>query len=117
MRYVLQMGIIMVISFVGEILSYCLPFPVPASIYGMALLFGLLYFRILPLHAVRASGRFLIEIMPLMFLPAAVGLIDAWEVVRVDLTAYMVIIAVSTFAVMLLAGHATQAVMRWRGGK
>ena len=39
MKYVKEFGIILIVSLVGELLNYFLPLPVPASIYGLALMF------------------------------------------------------------------------------
>lgn len=39
MKYLKQFLIILAISMIGEILKYLLPLPVPASIYGMLILF------------------------------------------------------------------------------
>lgn len=74
MKYVKQFLIILVISFIGEILKYLLPLPIPASIYGMVLLFTGLMTGLIKLEAVRETGKFLIEIMPVMFIPAGVAL-------------------------------------------
>ena len=82
MKYIRQFCIILGITCVGEILHYLLPLPVPASIYGMVILFLLLALHIIPLESVRETGEFLIEIMPLMFIPAAVGLLVTWDVLQ-----------------------------------
>lgn len=47
MKYLLQFGIIMAVSFAGELFHDFLPLPVPASIYGILILFSLLRFKIL----------------------------------------------------------------------
>ena len=39
MKYIKQFILILAISFVGELLKYLLPLPVPASIYGMVCMF------------------------------------------------------------------------------
>ena len=39
MRYVIQLFIIICFSFAGELMRRLLPFPIPASIYGIVLLF------------------------------------------------------------------------------
>ena len=111
-KFIKQFGIILCISFVGEVLNRLIPLPVPASIYGVVLMFLCLELRIIPLHAVKETGVFLIEIMPLMFIPAAVGLLDSWEVMRPSWVQYVVITVVTTFAVMIVAGRVTQAVIR-----
>ena len=75
MKYLRQFLIILFVSFLGEVLNYLIPLPIPASIYGILLMFLALELHIIPLSAVRETGRFLIEIMPVMFIPAAVGLL------------------------------------------
>lgn len=112
MKYLKQFGIILLISFIGEILHELLPLPVPASIYGIVLLFLCLEFKVIPVSSVKEASGFLIEIMPIMFIPAAVGLIDSWQTIREALVSYAVITAVSTVAVMAVSGRAVQAVMR-----
>ena len=77
MKILCQFSIILLVSLTGEALSALLPLPVPASIYGIILLFCLLEFRVIPLRAVKETGDFLVSIMQLMFIPAAVGLLEA----------------------------------------
>ena len=116
MKYLRQFMIILLFSFLGELLKYVLPFPVPASIYGLVLLFIALETRLLPLAAVKDAGKFMIEIMPLMFIPAGAGLIDACDALRPICVQIVVIMVVSTIVVMIVSGHVTQFVMR-RGKK
>lgn len=82
MKFLKQFLIILVITFMGEGLKYLLPLPIPASIYGMVLLFLALMTRIVKLESVRDAGKFLIEIMPVMFIPAGVGLMVSWGVLK-----------------------------------
>ena len=76
MKWMKQFGIILLVSFVGEVLEKWIPLPIPASIYGIILLFLCLKLRIIPHESVHETGKFLIEIMPLLFIPAAVGLLE-----------------------------------------
>ena len=105
MKYVRQLIIILLISFVGEILNYLLPLPVPASIYGLLLLFAGLVSGVIPLEKV--------EIMPLMFIPAAVGLLESWGVLQPVWMPIISITVVSTVVVIAAAGLTTQGVIRW----
>lgn len=109
MKYLKQFSIILFISLLGEILHSIVPLPMPASIYGLAILFTALSTGIIPLEEVRETGRFLIEVMPLMFIPAAVGLLGAYHTLMPVLVPYVVITLVSTLLVMLVAGRVTQA--------
>lgn len=111
MKYVKQFGVILLISFFGELLKVVLPFPVPASVYGMLLLFLALLSGILPLEHVRETGLFLVEIMPVLFVSAGVGLMDSWGAIQPVLLPVIVIILVTTVLVMVVAGHVTQWLM------
>ena len=117
MKYLKQFGIILFISFVGEILNYLIPLPIPASIYGIIILFLSLEFKILKLEAVRDVGKFLIEIMPVMFIPAAVELLNSWDILRPSILAYSVITVITTVVVMAASGLMTQLVIRIRKKK
>ena len=112
MKYVNQFLVILAISFLGEFLKYVLPFPVPASIYGMVLLFVGLMLGWIPLDSVKDVGKFLIEIMPLMFIPAGVGLMDSWGVLKPVLFPVCVITAVTIVTVMVVTGRFSQWIIR-----
>ncbi len=115
MKYIKQFGIIVTISFVGEILHDILPLPVPASIYGIIILFAALKMKWIKVASVKETGDFLVSIMPLMFIPPAVGLMDSWRIMKENLLAYMVIIIVSTILVMGITGRVTQKMIQKRG--
>ena len=117
MKIIGQLFIILLISFAGELLNTLLPLPIPASIYGIVILFCLLEFNIIPLKAVKETGDLRVSLMQLMFIPAAVGLLDAWDVIRPNWLAYILITVISTFAVMFVSGRVTQAVIRRTRGK
>jgi holin-like protein len=107
-----QFTIIIALSFIGEVLHALIPFPIPASIYGILLLFLLLEQKTLQVDEVKEVADFLIFIMPLLFIPAAVGLIDAWNELRSSLTAYVTIIIAVTLIVMVATGRITQWFLR-----
>lgn len=96
----------------GELLKYVIPLPVPASIYGLVILFILLETGILKLDAVKETSVFLIEIMPLMFIPAGVGLMESWGDLSSMLVEVVVIILVSTVLVMGVSGKVTELVLK-----
>lgn len=112
MKLIKEFGIIIIISFIGEILKYIIPLPIPASIYGLIIMFALLKTKILPLSSVKNTGKFLIEIMPLMFIPAAVSLINSWQVIKPIFIPLTVITLISTTVIMAVTGRFTQLMLR-----
>ena len=119
MKHLKQFLIILTISFIGEILNKYIPLPVPASIYGIVIMFLCLLFKIIKLEQVKDAADFLIAIMPVMFIPAAVGLIDSYAAIKHNILAYVVVTFVSTVVVMAVSGLVTQLVIIFgkRGNK
>lgn len=111
-KYVVQFMIIVAFSFVGEVLHWAIPLPIPASIYGIILLFAALELKWIKVDDIKEVSNFLITVMPIMFLPPAVGLMSSWGVVKDSLFQYLIVIVVSTFVVMAVAGWATQLIIR-----
>ena len=112
MKYIRQFLLILLVTFAGEVLRYLIPLPIPASIYGLLLLLAALLTGVIRLDAVKDTAKFLIEIMPLMFIPAAVGLLDSWGSLSEILVEVVVISVVSTILVMGISGVVTQFIIR-----
>lgn len=112
MKYLRQFLIILAISFIGELLNRLLPLPVPASIYGMAILFVCLCTGIIKLDSVKETGNFLIEVMPVMFIPAGVGLMASWGVLKPMLIPVSIITVVAIVTVMAVTGRVSQMIIR-----
>lgn len=112
MKYLKQFTIIAIISFAGEFLHSILPLPIPASIYGLVIMLIALLSGIVKIEQVKDAAVFLIEIMPVMFIPAAAALLSSWGVLAPVLIPVSIITLVSTILVMAAAGRATQRVIR-----
>ncbi|MDU1412653.1 MAG: CidA/LrgA family protein [Clostridium sp.] len=108
MKYIEQFGIILLITFIGEILKYIIPLPIPASIYGLIIMFACLKHNIVKLDKVKETSNLLIEIMPLMFIPAAVGILNSWGVLKSIWIPLIVITILTTIVVMIVTGRTTQ---------
>ena len=111
MKYLKQFLIIILVSCIGEILNHYIPLPIPASIYGLVLMLGLLLFKIIPVNAVKDAAEFLINIMPVMFIPAGVGLIVHWEQLKPMLIPTCIIIVVTTILVMITTGKVSDFIL------
>lgn len=110
MKYLKQFAIVTGVSLAGELLHHFIDLPVPASIYGMVLLFVLLETGLLKLSAIRETADFLLAVMPVMFVPAAVGILESWELIRPSLAGYLITTVAVTVIVMAAAGLVTQAI-------
>lgn len=64
--------------------------------------------KLIPLEAVKETGHFLVEIMPVMFIPAAVGVLESWNLIAASWLPYCLLTVVTTVVVMGVAGRVTQ---------
>ena len=117
MKFLRQFMIILLLSFLGEVLKMFIPLPIPASVYGLVLMLVCLMTGVLKTSQVKDAAFFLIEIMTVMFIPAAAGLIDSWGVLRPLIVPIMIITVVITVFVMAVTGRVAQMIAQKRGIK
>ena len=112
MKFIIQFSIILFLSFIGELLSSFIPLPIPGSIYGLIILLILLCTKVIKLHHVKEVSDFLIEIMPLMFIPVTAGIMDSFKVFTHLLPEIIIAATIITAVVMGVSGVVTQFVIR-----
>lgn len=112
MNLLIQFGVILLVTFAGEMLHFFIPLPIPASIYGLGLMLLCLSAKVIKLYRVKAAANFLLEIMPPMFIPAAVGLITVWADLQKILFPIVLITFVTTIVVMVVTGRVSQEIIQ-----
>jgi len=108
MKYLKQFIIIFGATFLGEIVHKVLPFPIPASIYGLLILLALLESKVVAFEEVKDVGEFLLDIMGITFVPATVGIITAFDQLRDFLIPILLVLFVVTFIVFGITGRFSQ---------
>lgn len=117
MKYMKQIGVIATIAFIAELLYFVIPLPIPASVYGMAILFFSLCFGIIKLEMVEDVADWILSIMPIFFIAPTVGLIEAFEDIKGQLIPLVLICIISTVLVTSVTGLTAQGIIRLRKGK
>lgn len=112
MKYVKQASIILSVCLVAELMEYLIPLPIAASVYGLVLMLLALVLKLIPLGAVEDVADFLVEIMPILFIPPTVGIMASWEAMKQMLVPLVVISVVSTLLIMGVTGKVSQALLR-----
>ena len=112
-------GIIIValVTAISELLSRYVPITMPASIYGIVILFLLLQLGVVKKEKVEGVCKFLIKIMPLTFIPAAVSLIDSFLDLKAIIVPVIMAIVVSTIFVMATTGKFCETLLKLRRDK
>lgn len=91
-------------------MHYILPLPVPASVYGLVLLLAALKLGWVKLEQIKETGTFLTGIFPLLFVPAAAGVMELWAELGALLLPILIAVIPVTILVMVSAGRTTQAI-------
>ena len=114
MKYIFQFARITAFCLAGEVLAAVLPLPIPASVYGLLLMVAALKTGLLKLEQVRETGLFLTGIFPLLFVPAAAGVMELWAEMGEMLLPIVIAIIPVTVLVMAVTGMVAQ---KCAGGK
>ena len=117
MKYVTQVLIILLFTFLGEILAYVIPVPIPAAIYGIVLMLIALGTGIIKTSQVRDVAKFLTGIMPVLFVPPAVRILEYWGIIAPNVVPIATITIISTFVVFAVSGLITQWIMKKKEDK
>jgi len=107
-RFMVSFAIIFAISLIGELLHAYIPLPIPASVYGVLLLFLALAGKVIPLEWVESGADLLIFIMPLLFVPSVVKLVTLKSLILDNLIPLLLIIVISSVVVMVVTGKVSQ---------
>ena len=107
-KYIFQFARITAFCLAGEVLAVVLPLPIPASVYGLLLMVAALKTGVLKLDQVRETGLFLTGIFPLLFVPAAAGVVELGsQLIDLLLPAVLAIVPI-TALVMAVTGMVAQ---------
>ena len=112
MKYLTQFFWILLFCALGEVLAAVIPFPIPAAIYGLVLLFLALSLKIIKLEQVADAAGYLVSIMGVFFVSPVVNVLTYWGVIQPNVGAICVIFVVTTALVFAVSGLVTQALLR-----
>ena len=117
MKYLSQFLIILGFTLSGEALQRMVPLPIPASVYGLILLFTALCLKVVKLEQVRQAGIFLTSILSLLFVSPTVGIVDDWGLIQGDLLPILLLLAGSTALTFGISGRLAQHFLKGGEGR
>ena len=97
--------IILIAYFAGIIIQLVFNLPIPGTVLGLILLFLALYFGIIKTEMIEDICEVLISHMSFLFVPAGVGLITSFELLKGKILSFAVIIIISTFVVWIVTAY------------
>ena len=109
--------LILIIYFLGEIISKTLNIPIPGNIIGMILLFLCLWIGIIKVEKVDNIANFFLDHLAFFFIPAGVGLMNSFADIKSSALKILIICIVTTIIVMSVTGLTVQFIINKFGNK
>lgn len=100
--------IILAFLFLGNATSALTGEIIPGSVFGMLELFLALVFKIVKPSDIRSVADFLTKNMTIFFIPAAIGIMEEWELISLNFWGWIAVTVISTVMVLLSAGYIQQ---------
>ena len=119
MAILTQIGVVLGVCLVGELVAQVLPFPFPSSVIAMVLLFVLLCAKVIKPHHIRQKGDFLLKNMAFFFIPAGVGILENFDQLKANLLPFLTVCVLTTFITFFVSAMTVRAMMalQKKGGK
>ncbi|MEG0474928.1 MAG: CidA/LrgA family protein [Carnobacterium sp.] len=112
MKIYRQLFIILCFSFIGEMVSKGFDLPVPGSVIGMVLLFLALQFKLLDVKSVEKAGNFLLSNLSLLFVPASVGIMVYFPLIKENWWILLIILLLTSGFTLIFVGLLVQKIKR-----
>lgn len=116
MPLIVGMSVLLGCQFLGELLARGLAAPIPGPVLGMVvLLLGLLILGRVP-DALRLAGEGLLRYLTLLFVPAGVGLMMHFDLIRTDFWPLVITLVLSTALTLAATAKILDRLARRHGG-
>jgi len=103
-----QFAIILAITYLGELASRLIHFPIPGPVIGMIILFLLLKFNLLKVKQITDATTILLANLAILFIPPGVKLISALDLLQGNLIKIMTLMIITTILTMASTGLTVQ---------
>lgn len=114
---VLQVLVIHVFLFLGAALKEVIPLPIPASMFGLILLFLALYLKIIKLEWVEKGAKWLMAELLLFFVPSAVGIVNYDDILSLQGAEIVLMIGISTVIVLGMTALVAEKITGRKSGE
>ncbi|MEC1698246.1 CidA/LrgA family protein [Schinkia azotoformans] len=112
MKFILQLFFIWLIYAVSDLVVSFLDLPIPASVFGMILLFLMLVSGVVKVQYIEKATTFLNKHLSFFFIPFAVGLMNYGGLIKASGVQLLIMIIVSSAIGLLMTSGLTQFLAR-----
>lgn len=101
MQVIIGFFIILAHLVAGNLISSLIGGFIPGSVIGMVLMFISLLTGIVKDYQIRTVSTFLTDNMTMFFIPAFMGIMDLWGIIRMNIVAWVAVVVATTLMVLL----------------
>ncbi|EUJ28557.1 holin-like protein [Listeria grayi] len=112
-KMVAQFAILIIFYELGNGVQWLTHISIPGSLIGLILLFVCLCLRIIPAHWVGSGSSFLLSVMPILFVPVVVGLINYGPLFLHHGIFILLELIISSMIIFFTAGWFTQLAVKF----
>lgn len=112
-RIIAQVGLLYLFYLAGDYIQGLLHLPIPGSIVGLLLLFGLLLCKVVPVTWIEIGSNTILSYLPLFFIPATAGIVNHMDIFNGRGLLLILVLIVSSVLTIGAAAHASQ----WLAGR
>lgn len=113
MKLLMQLALVFLICLLGEVVAAILPFPFPASVISMILVFLVLFSGILKVAHISTPAEFMLGNMAFFFIGPAVSIFDNLQYLEGKLAIILLICFVTTILTFIITAYTVSAAVRW----
>ncbi|WP_438349851.1 CidA/LrgA family holin-like protein [Paenibacillus sp. FA6] len=111
-RIMAQVGLLYLFYMAGDYIQKLLHLPIPGSIVGLLLLFGLLLCKVVPVTWIESGSNTILSYLPLFFIPATAGIVNHMNIFNGRGLLLILVLIVSSVLTIGAAAHASQWLAR-----
>ena len=108
--------IIFGIYLLGVLITDITGVPIPGNVIGMVILFLLLYLKVIKVEQISTISNFFLEHLAFFFIPAGVGLISSFSVIKNIWLQLLIVCFVTTAITMICTGLVVQKIANKKEG-
>ena len=108
--------IIFGIYLLGVLIKDITGVPIPGNVIGMVILFLLLYLKVIKVEQISTISNFFLEHLAFFFIPAGVGLISSFSVIKNIWLQLLIVCFVTTAITMICTGLVVQKIANKKEG-
>lgn len=111
MKIFRQLIIIIGLYITGDVISKTFSLPIPGNILGMLILLFLLITKVIKLDDVEDTSNFLLSHLSFFFIPAGVGLISSFSIIKNSFLQIILICIVTTIITIGVTGKIVELLL------